>query len=426
MGDFRNDFKYSLRMLIANPAFTVTAIAALALGIGANTAIFTVVDTVLLKPLTYPDSGRIVQFLNTSPNGSSGSASSENFNVWRSQISVFQDVAAYDYGGPGFNLTGSFPEQVLGIHVSEAYFRLFGAPVLLGRTFTPQEDSPDGGHVAVISYRLWQRRFGGNRNIVGSAISLSNESYTVVGVLDRSFFTDPAADLWVPFQIDPNSTNLGHYFMTAGRLKPGVTLAQANAALKLAADQFRRLHPEEMNPQSSFGVEQLRDSIVGGARSSLFVLLGAVGFVLLIACANVANLLLARAAGRKREFAIRAAMGASRLRIMRQLLTESVVLAISGGALGLAIGYAGVRALLAVSPANLPRIGELGAAVGIDWRVLAFTLSVSLFTGIFFGLFPAIGASRPDVNVTLNEGSNRSGTGFRQGKARSLFFVSEV
>ena len=426
MGEFRSDLKYSLRMLFANPAFTVTAVAALALGIGANTAIFTVVDTVLLKPLTYPDPGRIVRFMNTSPQGSGSSASPLNFNTWRAQTSVFQDVAAYDFGGPGFNLTGAVPEQVHGIHVSQAYFRLFGAPVLLGRTFTPQEDSPNGGNVVVISYGFWQRKFGGDPKIVGTSISLSSQPYTIIGVLGRSFVTDPAADLWVPFQIDANSANHGHYFLVSGRLKPGVTLAQANAELKLAADQYRRRYPDDLGPHDSFGVEPLRDSIVAGARSSLLVLLGAVSFVLLIACANVANLLLVRATGRKREFAIRAAMGARRLRIMRQLLTESVVLAVSGGILGLMLGYIGVRALLAVSPANLPRIGEHGSAVGIDWRVLAFTLGVSLLTGILFGLFPSIGASRPDLNAALKEGSNRSGTGLRQGKARSLLVVSEV
>lgn len=426
MGDFRKDLKYSLRMLLANPAFTLTAVAALALGIGANTAIFTVVDTVLLKPLTYPDADRIVRFNNTSPQGSGNSSSPVNFNMWRAPTGVFQDVAAYDFGGPGFNLTGAVPEQVHGIHVSEAYFRLFGAPVLMGRTFSPQEDSPNGGHVVVISYGFWQRKFGGNPKIVGSAISLSNETYTIIGVLGKSFYTDPPADLWVPFQIDPNSTNLGHYFLVSGRLKPGVTLDQANAELKLVADQYRRLHPQDMGPQNSFAVRPLRDSIVAGARTSLLVLLGAVSFVLLIACANVANLLLARAAGRKREFAIRAAMGASPLRIMRQLLTESVVLAVSGGILGLVLGYAGVRGLLAISPADLPRIGEHGAAVIIDWRVLAFTLGVSLLTGILFGIFPALGASRPDLNSTLKESSNRSGTGFRQGKARAVLVISEV
>ncbi len=426
MGDFRQDLRYSLRMLVASPAFTITAIAAIALGIGANTAIFTVVNAVLLKPLTYPEPDRMVQFMNTFPQGNSPVGSPVNFNTWKAQTGVFQDVTAYDFGGPGFNLTGTVPEQVHGIHVSEAYFRLFGAPVILGRTFTPAEDSPNGGHVVVISYGFWQRKFGGNPNIVGTAVSLSNEPYTIIGVLGRSFATDPEADIWVPFQIDPISTNLGHYFLVAGRLKPGVSLAQANAQLKLVASQYRRLYPQDMDTKASFGVQPLRDSIVAGARKSLLILLGAVGFVLLIACANVANLLLVRATGRKREFAIRAAMGAGRARIIRQLLTESIVLSLIGGILGLILGYAGVRALLAVSPAGLPRIGEHGAAVGVDWRVLAFTLGIALLTGILFGLFPAVGASRPDLNTTLKESSNRSGSGFRQSKARSLLVIIEV
>ena len=256
---------------------------------------------------------------------------------------------------------------------------------------------------------------------MGSAISLSNESYTVVGVLGRDFFTDPAADVWVPFQLDPNSTNLGHYFVVAGRLKPGVTVTQANAALKLAADQFRRQHPEDLDPKDSFGVQPLRDSMVAGARTSLLILLGAVSFVLLIACANVANLLLVRAAGRKREFAIRAALGASRMRIMRQLLTESVVLALSGGILGLALGYLGVRALLSVSPAGLPRVGEHGAAVSLDWRVVAFTLGVSLLTGILFGLFPAIGASRLDLEHHAQRGQQPVGDWIPPGQSALTF-----
>ncbi|HEX3435542.1 MAG TPA: ABC transporter permease [Pseudacidobacterium sp.] len=425
MENLWHDLKHSLRSLFKNPGFTIAAIAALALGIGANTAIFTVVNTVLLKPLTYPDPDRIVEFLLTSPDGKDAIASPTKFNNWRQQTNVFQDVAAYDFGGPGFNLTGDRPEQVHGIHVSGAYFRVFGAPVMLGRTFTPQEDSPNGGKVVVLSYGLWQRRFGGNPNVIGSALSLGNEPYTIVGVLGQSFASDPEADIWLPFQIDPNSTNQGHYFQAAARLKSGVTLAQANAQLKVAYDQFRRRYPEA-NPKDGFAVEPLRDTIVSDVRSSLFILLGAVSLVLLIACANVANLLLVRAAGRKREFAIRVSMGATRGRIIRQLLTESILLAITGGILGSILGYVGVRALLALSPGNIPRIGEHGAAVGIDWRVLLFTLGVSLLTGILFGLFPAIGASRPDLNSTLKESSNRSGTGFRQSKARSLLVISEV
>jgi putative ABC transport system permease protein len=426
MSDFRDNFKHAVRMFRANPGFTFAAIAALALGIGVNTAIFTVVDTVLLKPLTYPDADRIVQFLLTSPEGKGPGASVPKFMLWRQQTSAFQDVAAYDFGGPGYNLTGDKPEQVHGIHVTEGYFRLFGASPMLGRTFTPQEDSPNGGKVVVLSYGLWQRKFGGNPNIIGTALSLGNDPYTIVGVLNKSFVSDPEAEILLPFQFDPNTTNQGHYFKAAGRLKPGVTLAQANALLKVAADQFRRRHPDAIGPKGGFAVEPLRDSIVGDARKSLLVMLGAVSLVLLIACANVANLMLVHATGRKREFAIRAAMGAGRKRIILQLLTESVLLSVTGGLLGLVLGYVGVRGLLAMSPGDIPRIGEDGAAVTIDWRVLAFTLGISLLTGILFGLFPAIGASRPDLNSTLKESSNRAGTGFRQSKARSLLVVSEI
>jgi predicted permease len=426
MSDFWDNFKHAVRMFRTNPGFTFAAIAALALGIGINTAIFTVVDTVLLKPLTYPDADRLVRFLITSPQGNGTAASIPKFMLWRQQTSALQDVAAYDLGGPGYNLTGDRPEQVHGIHVTQEYFSLFGATPMLGRTFTPQEDSPNGGKVVVLSYGLWQRKFGGNPNIIGSALSLGNEPYTIVGVLEKSFVSDPEADILLPFQFDPNSTNQGHYFFAAGRLKPGVTLAQANALMKVAADQFRRRYPDAIDPKQGFAVEPLRDSIVGDARKSLLLMLGAVSLVLLIACANVANLLLVHATGRKREFAIRAAMGAGRGRIVLQLLTESVLLSVTGGILGLVLGYAGLRGLLAMSPGDIPRIGEHGGAVSIDWRVLAFTLGVSLLTGILFGLFPAIGASRPDLNSTLKESSNRAGTGFHQSKARSLLVISEV
>jgi putative ABC transport system permease protein len=426
MSDLWNDIKHALRMFANNPGFTFAALAALTLGIGVNTAIFTVVDTVLLKPLTYPDAGRIVMFMHTSPQGNGPVASPTDFHSWQQQTSVVQDVAAYDFGGPGFNLTGDHPELVQGIHVTQRYFALFGAPIIMGRTFTQQEDSPNGGHVAVISYGLWQRRFGGNPHIVGKSLVLGNEPYTILGVVGKSFSTDPPADLWLPFQFDPNSNDQGHYFLVAGRLKPGVTLAQANAQMKIAADQFRRRYPNVLDSKETYALQPLRDAVVSGVRSSLFVLIGAVSFVLLIACANVANLLLVRATGRKREFAIRSAMGARRARIIRQLLTESVLLAFAGGVLGLILGFIGVRALLALNPGNIPRIGEHGAAVGIDWRVLLFTLGVSVFTGILFGLFPAIGAARPDLNTTLKESSNRSGTGFRQSKGRSLLVISEV
>jgi predicted permease len=425
MGEVWNDVKHALHMFIKSPGFTIAAVAALALGIGANTAIFTVVNAVLLKPLAYPDADRIMSLVQTTPQGNQTITSIPKFREFERQTSVFKDVAAYDFGGPGYNVTGGQAEQVHGIHASEAYFRVFGAPVMLGRTFTPQEDAPNGGKVVVLSYGLWQRKFGGNPNVIGISLSLGNEPYTIVGVLGKDFVTDPQADIWLPFQFEKVSKNQGHFFLAAAMLMPGVTQAQANAQLKLAAAEYHREYPQS-NPEMEFAVEPLRDAIVGDVRQLLLVLLGAVGMVLLIACANVANLLLVRATGRKREFAIRSALGASRTRIVRQLLTESVLLAATGGAAGLALGFAGVRALLAASPPGLPLIGEKGAAVGVDWRVLAFTLSVSVLTGIVFGLFPALSASRMDLNSSLKESSNRSGTGFRQSKARSLLVVSEV
>jgi len=420
------DARFGLRQLIRHPGFSIAAIAALALGIGANTAIFSVVNAVLLKPLAYRDADRIVEILSTSSDGiGDASASVPKFRNWQQQTSIFQEVAAYDWTGPGFNIAGERPEQVHGIHVTEGYFRVFGAPVILGRTFTPQEDAPHGGKVVVLSYTLWQRKFGGNPSVIGKSLSLGNEPYTVVGVLGKEFLSDPEADIWLPFQFEPVSESQNNYFQAAALLKPGITPARANAQMKVASAQFHRDHPQ-MFASDGFAVEPMRDKIVGDSRSSLLVLLCACGLVLLIACANVANLLLVRATGRKREFAIRAAVGAGRVRIIRQLLIESVLLSVTGGILGLVLGFVGVRALLAISPAGLPRIGENGSAVGIDWRMLAFALAISLLTGILFGLYPAISASRADLNTSLKEGSNRSGTGFRQDKARSLLVISEV
>ncbi len=431
MVDLWKDVKHALQMFLKNPGFTTALVAALALGIGANAAIFTVVNAVLLKPLTYPDADRMVEFQHHSLSGgdmlSVKLASIPMFHVYEHQTSVFEDIAAFDYTTPGFNLSGDRPLQLHGIHVSEAYFRLFGAPVLLGRTFTPQEDSPHGGKVAVISFGLWQRRFGGDAGVVGKSLLLGNEPYTILGVIGRDFQSDPDADVWLPFQFEAASTNMNQYFQAGARLKPGVTLAQANAQMKLAAAEYYRAHPvNDPHDQSVFTVEGLRDSVVGDARRPLMLMLGAVSLVLLISCANVANLLLVRSVGRKREFAIRAALGAGRGRIVRQLLTESVLLAVAGGVCGLGVGFGGVRLLLKFSPPGLPRVGENGAAIGLDWRVLGFTLGVSLLTGIVFGLFPALSAARTDLNTSLKEGGSRSGSGFRQSKTRSVLVVSEV
>jgi putative ABC transport system permease protein len=425
---FFQDLKYSLRLFRQSPGFTVAAVAALALGIGTNTAIFSVVNSVLLKPAPFPEPDRLVLFMNTSPQGSGPAASPAKFQHYRQQDSVVQDVSAFRSGV--VNLTGGVtPEQLRSAQVSADYFRLFGAPVFRGRTFTPEEDRPLGDRVVVLSHGFWTRRFAGDPQIIGKTISLGGDPYTVIGIIAPSFdFREfgAAPDVWVPFQLETNTRDQGHYFSAAGRLKPGVTLDQAKARMKVSADDYRRKYPTALQPNNGFSVEPIREALVSNVRSSLLVLVGAVSFVLLIACANVANLLLARAIGRRREIAIRAAIGAGRGRIIRQLLTESVLLSFAGAAVGSVLGLLGIRALLLINTANLPRVGQEGSLVVVDWRVLAFTILVAVGTGLLFGLIPALQTSRPDLSATLKESGGRSGTGFRQNKARTLLVISEV
>jgi putative ABC transport system permease protein len=429
-GVFENlaqDIRYAVRTLRRSPGFAVTAILALALGIGANTAIFTVINTVLLQPLSYPEPDRLVSLLRAYPDGTGGGASVPKFTVWRQHTEVFQYSAAYDFEGPGINLTGGDrPEQIKGIHASAGYFGVFGAPVVLGRAYTDEEDRPGGPRVVVISNGLWRNRYGGDPAIIGRIILLGDEPYTVIGVLGPTFKTEIPSDIWLPLQADPNSIDQAHYLQATARLKSGVTLDQAASAMKIAAEEYRRKFPGKMDPKESATVEPFRNTIVGDVRLALLILLAAVGLVLLIACANVANLLLARATIRKREIALRAALGAGRSRIIAQLLTESLLLSLAGGILGLLLGYVGVRALIAINPGDIPRIGEHGAAVGLDWRVAFFTLGVSLFTGVLFGLIPALSAARTDLNVTLKESGSRAGTGLRHNKVRSILVVTEM
>jgi putative ABC transport system permease protein len=430
METFVQDVRHALRLLRNTPGFTIAAVAALALGIGANTAIFSVLNTVILKPLPYPDPERLVMFLNVSPQGSGGGASPTKFNVWRRQTTAFQDVSAYRFSV--VNITGDAnPEQVSAAYVSADFFRLFGAVPVAGRTFSQEEDRPAGGFTVVLGHGFWRRRFGGDPAVVGRTIPFNGQPHEIIGVLgpfDTTAIQSPigAPDVWLPFQIDPNSTMQGHFFNAAGRLRPGVSVESGTAQLAAAAAEFRQAYPQALGPQAGFGVQTLQEMIVRNVRSSLWILVGAVGFVLLIACANVANLLLVRATARQREIAIRSAIGAARGRIARQLITESMVLSLLGGALGLILGVIGIRALLALNPGNIPRVGVGGDAVGVDLRVLAFTGVISVVTGLVFGLFPALRAARIDLSATLKESAGRSGTGFRQNKTRAILVISEV
>jgi putative ABC transport system permease protein len=429
METFLQNLRHGLRSLAKSPGFAAVAILTLALGIGANTAIFSVVNTVLLQPLSYPNPDRLVELELTSPDGNSDITSIPKFNVWREQTQVFDSVAAYDPSGPGINVTGGErPEQLKGVRVSVDYFRVFGAPMAIGRTFTQEEDRPGGAAVAVISNGLWHSRFGGGPEIINRTIDLGGEPYTIIGVLGPTFTSDPKSDIWLPLKPDPSSTDQGHYLRSTARLKPDVTIAQAQAAMKLAAEQFRHKFPSSpvLGPRDSFTAIPLRDTVIGDVRFGLLMLFGAVGFVLLIACANVANLLLARGTVRRREIAIRSAFGAGRSQLIWQLLTESLLLALAGAILGLGLGYLGLRALLAINPGGIPRIGENGAAVSLDWRVLAFTFFAAVLTGILFGLAPAFIASRSEISNTLRESGSRTGTSVGHNRARSILVITEM
>lgn len=433
MSDFIGDLKHSIRMFRKSPGFTATAVAALALGIAATVAIFSIVNAVLLRPLPVRDPDRFVMLITRTVNQKGETATNPGgspvkYAYWRAQSNMFEDVAAFS--GLLMNYTGGdVTEQLSGMRASANVFKAFGIPILRGRTFTPAEDSPNGPHVVLISQQLWTNRFAKDPQILGKAISLNGDAYTIIGVVayDRAWEEwGPAPAVFVPFQLDPNSTDIGNYFEVLARLKPGVTLGQAKAELAASTPALRAKFPAAIGPKDVFSVETFKEVLIGNTRPLLWVLLGAVSLVLLIACANVANLLLVRATGRRREIAIRAAIGAGRGRIVRQLLAESLLLAIVSGLLGLALGYAGIRALLAINTAGLPRVGNDGIALWIDWRLLVFALGISLATGIIFGLFPALQGSRADLNAALKDSSGRSGTGFHQNKARAALVVSEV
>jgi predicted permease len=413
------DAVYAARSLRRSPTLALVAVAAVALGVGCTTAIFSLVNAVLLKPAPVPDAKSFVVM--------SGAATPLKFAAWRQQSGILHDVAAYMPGAMNYD-SAAAGEQVESAQVSADAFSCWGVTML----HAPTEDVPGGPHLAVVGEAFWQRHFAGDAQVAGKTISLNGDVYTVIGVAAPNAFLleqGSAPDVYVPFQIDLNSRDQTLRFRVTARLMPGIGLTQANARLGAAAAQLRAaipnaLPPATLPPNDSLSAERYNDAPTRGSESLLMVLLGAVCLVLLIACANVANLLLVRAESRRREIAIRASIGAGRGRIIRQLLTESLLLSFAGGVLGSLLGFAGIRALLAVNTAGLPRVGEDGAAVGIDWRVLLFAVAISTLTGVVFGLFPALKGSRADLNAVLKDGGGRSG--LRHSKARAVLVVSEV
>jgi predicted permease len=423
------DVKFSVRLLFKRPLFTVTVVVTLALGIGANSAAFSVVNAVLLRPLPYADSDRLMVISGLNEKGAPVKLSFPRLTAFREQSQSFDGIAAV--ADENFILTGrDAPEQVEGGKVSGDIFRVLGVKPLVGRTFLPEEDQPGGAAVVILSHELWQRSFGSDPSIVGRSIGIDGNSVTVVGVLPQGFkfLDDKNKALWMPraneiSYLAPESVRLGAFYLrVVGRLKPGVGYEQARAELERLTGLYKQNNPGNSDLGLGSRLTPLQEFMVGDIRQTLLVVLGIVGLILLIACANVANLLLARAAARRREFTIRTALGAGRWQLMRQLLTESVMLSMLGGGLGLLLALCGVRWLVEAQPANVPRIGE----VGIDVRVLAFNFGVALLTGVVFGLAPALQGSRVDLNDTLKEGGRTGSDGSGGRRMRGLLVVLEV
>ncbi len=427
MDTLLRDIKYSLRRLQKSPGFTAITVLTLALGIGANTAIFSVVNTILLRPLPYREPERLVTIDHFYPslNDMRAPVSAHGFRDYRDKTQSFEAVAVET--GWGVNLTGTGdPERIPGAKVSGDWFRALGITPALGRALQRDDDEPGHEHVVVISDGLWRRLYGGDPATVGKTTLLNGETYTIVGVMPpnvRSFFSS-RADIVAPLALTQQQMSGGYtneYLSLTARLKRGVSVQRAGAEMKTFADNLKKENPNGFSPTWTLTVRSLDEVMTGGIRSTLFVLLGAVGFVLLIACANVANLLLARAAVRIKEIAIRSALGADRMSLVRQLLTESVILALAGGVLGLALAQWSVKSLVALNP-NLPRASD----VGIDGTVMFFTLGVSILTGLLFGLAPALQTSRTNLQETLKEGGRSGSADFAGRNVRRGLVIAEM
>jgi len=418
------DLRFAIRTFAKSPGFTLVAILALSLGIGANAALFSVINAVFLKPLPYAESHRLVRIFETFLPSGFGSVSTPNFFDWRRQNHVFDHLEAFSNGSLNLQSNGE-PERIPSTVATAGLFDMLGAKPMIGRTFLPGEDQPGKSQVVVISERLWRRRFAADPNLLGSQITLDGQSTTVIGIMPASFQFPPGSltrNLWMPLEFSPHNLQErgSHWMAVIGRLKSGIKMEAADSEMKQIAARLATQFPDQQKGRSVW-LRSVQDVLVGDLRPVLLILMGAVGFVLLIACANVANLLLARAVSRTREVAVRAALGASRPRLIRQFLTESILLALAGGVVGAFLGDAGVQALVALASNQIPQ----ATSIHLDATVFLFLLAVCLGAGVIFGLVPAFQITSRDLQTGLREGGRSGGAGTRSAGLRNALVVSE-
>ena len=420
------DIHYACRVLARRPGCTTVVVLTLALGIGANTAIFSVVDAVLLEPFPYPDPDRLVQVQTGWQSGVYGLVSTPEYLDYKEQSTSFEGLALYRSLNVNLAIDDADPERVLGVQGSTELFQVIRSDPFLGRAFVPDDGIAGADRVVLISFSTWRRKFGADPAVVDRQVRLEGVPFTIVGVMPEGFyFPDGDTDVWMPLAVNPERAGArgAHNRRVVGRLRPGITLSEAQAEMAAISARLVASYPENYPEEAGFTAEvrPLREPIVENSRPAVLALMAAVGFVLLIACANVASLFLARGAGRAKEMALRAALGARRPRLIRQLVAETLVVALLGGATGLLLAFAGVEALLLLDPGDIPRFEE----IGIDARMVAFTLGLTLITGLLFGIFPAVQATRSDPNSSLKEGGQMSGLSFGR-RARESLVVLET
>ena len=418
-----NDIKYAFRQLGKYPGFTTVAVLTLALGAGTNIVMFSVANAVLLRPLPYPQSERLYQVTRQQPIGIPPITTGTKFLFWRGNNHSFESMAAYDIHGSGFTLTDAGEaERVQSIRVSPDFFRTLGTPPALGRDFTESDGLASSESVCIISHSLWRRRFGADECVIGNSIRLSSQAYTIVGIAPRGFTFSPEADLWTPLRLVASAYDQSNLYLVLGRLKGGVSAEQARTDLTAVADRLRATYPNLMDANEGIGLRSFHEYLVGTIRPTMMILLGAVALVLLVTCGNLANLLLARGSARHQEVALRAALGAKGSRIVRQLLTENVLLAFTGVLLGLAVTPLCLRLVCVLSPVTLNPLQQ----ITIDSNVLLFSIGIAVATALLFGLFPAIQAARINLQSVLKNGTSRGAVSVRTGRFQSLLVVGQM